>query len=77
MGTCLHQQGQPTGSTWYSGGGLLEGRAGRGVVNGPMRIEARVPGPQTIDRAEMYGVWIAACLAQQGDSIVLDNWAAA
>ena len=25
----------------------------------------------------MYGVWIAACLAQPGDSIVLDNWAAA
>ena len=25
----------------------------------------------------MYGVWIAACLAQPGDSIVLDNRAAA
>ena len=28
-------------------------------------------------RAEMYGVWIAACLAQPGDSIVLDNRAEA
>ena len=42
-----------------------------------MRIQARVLGPQTIFRAEMYGVWIAACLAQPGDSIVLDNRAAA
>ena len=25
----------------------------------------------------MYSEWIAACLAQPGDSIVLDNWAAA
>ena len=49
-----HQQGQPTESTWYSDGGLLEARAGTGVVNGTMRIQARVPGPQTIYRAEMY-----------------------
>ena len=65
-GRAWHQQGQPTGSTWYSDGTLLGGRAGTGVVNGPMRIQARVPGPQTIYRAEMYGVWIAACLAQPG-----------
>ena len=70
-GHAWHQQGQPTGSTWYSDGSLLEGRAGTGVVNGPMRIQARVPGPQTIYRAEMYGIWIAACLAQPGDSIGL------
>ena len=42
-----------------------------------MHIQARVPGPQTIYGAEMYGVWIAACPAQPGDSIVLDNGAAA
>ena len=42
-----------------------------------MRIQARVPGPETIYGAEMYGVWIAACLAQPADSIVLDNRAAA
>ena len=76
-GRAWHQQGQPTGSTWYSDGSLFEGRAGTAVVNGPMRIQARVPGPQTIYRAEMYGVWIAVCLAQPGDSIVLDNRAAA
>ena len=60
-------------SGWYSDGSLLEGRAGTGVVNGPMRI----PGPQTMYGVEMYGIWIAACLAQPGDSIVLDNRAAA
>ena len=76
-GRALHQQGQPTGSTWYSDGSLLEGRAGTGLVNGPMRIQARVPGPRTIYRAEMYGVWVAACLAQPGESIVLHNRAAA
>ena len=38
-----------------------------------MRIKARTPRPQTIYRAEMYGVWIAATLAQLGDTIVLVN----
>ena len=38
-----------------------------------MRIKARIPRPQTIYRAEMYGIWIAATLAQPGDTIVLDN----
>ena len=55
-GRAWHQQGQPTGSTWYSDGGPLEGHAGTCVVNGPMRIQARVPGPHTIYRAERYGV---------------------
>ena len=42
-----------------------------------MRIQASVPGPQTNYRDEMYGVWIVARLAPPGDSIVLDNRAAA
>ena len=44
-GRAWHQQGQPTRSIWYSDGGLLEARAGTGVANGPMRMQARVPGP--------------------------------
>ena len=44
-GRAWHQRGPPTGLTWYSDGSMLEGRAGIGVVNGPMRIQARVPGP--------------------------------
>ena len=47
------------------------------VVNGPMRIEARVPSPQTSYRAKMYGMWIAACFAKPRNSIVLDSRAAA
>ena len=58
-GRAWHQQGQPTRSTWYSDGSLLEGPAGTGVVNGHMRMQARAPGPQTIYRAKMYGVWPA------------------
>ena len=56
LGRAWHQQGQPTGPAWYSDGSLLEGRAGTRVVNRPMRIQARVPGPQTISRAQMYSV---------------------
>ena len=65
------QQGLPIGSIWYSDGSLLEARAGIGVVDSPMRMQVRVPGPHTI--YELYGVWIAACLAKPWHSIVLDN----
>ena len=63
----------PKRDTWYTDGSPLQARASTGVVNGKMRIKARTRGPQTIHRAEMYGVWIAATLAQPGDTIVLDN----
>ena len=76
-GYAWHQHGQPAESVWCSDRSLLEVRAGTGVVNGPMRIQARVLGPQTIHKAEIFGVWIAACLAKLRDSIVLDNRAAA
>ena len=68
-----HQAGSPSDTTWYTDGSLLQERAGTGLVNGKMRIKARTPGPQTIYRAEMCGMWIAATLAQPGDTIVLDN----
>ena len=77
LGRAWHQQGQPIWPTWYNDGSLLEARAGTGVVNRAMRIQARVPGPRTIYRAEMYGGQIAACLAQPWDSIVLDKRAVA
>ena len=72
-----HQHGQPTDSVWYSDGSLLEVQAGKGVVHGPMRIPARVPGPLTMFRAETCGVCVVAYLAKLGDSIVLDNRVAA
>ena len=68
-----HHTGSPSEITWYTAGSLLQARAGTRVVNGKMRIKARAPGPQTIYRAGIYGVWIAATLAQPGDTIVVDN----
>ena len=67
------QQGLPIGSIWYSDGSLLEARASIGVVDSPMRMQVRVPSPHTIYGAELYGIWIAACLAKPWHSIVLDN----
>ena len=52
---------------------LLRARASTRVINGKMRIKARTLGPQTINKAKMYGMWIAATLALLGDTIVLDN----
>ena len=68
-----HETGSPSDTTWYTDGSLLKERAGTGVVNGKLRIKARTPGLQTIYRAEMYGVWIVATLAQPGDTVVLDS----
>ena len=68
-----HQTGSPSDTTWYTDGSLLQARAGTGVVNAKMRIKARTRGPQTIYRAELYRVWIAATSAQPGDTNVLDN----
>ena len=63
LGRAWHKQGPSTRSIWYNGG--------------PMLIEVRVRGPQTIYKDKMYGVWIGACPAQPGDSMVLDNRARA
>ena len=78
---------EPQGTTWYTdgskkgdpagmGGATADCRAGFGLHCGPLHLIGRVRGPQTLYRAELMGMYVASCLAQGGDEVVLDNQAA-
>ena len=45
------------------------------MTKGPLRILARVAGPQQSYRAEMYGAAIGAAIASDGDTQYIDNMA--
>ena len=80
---CYSNQQPPTGTSLYSDGSLqtVESAgseyqaAGAAVTKGPLRILARVAGPQQSYRAEMYGAAIGAAIASGGDTQYIDNMA--
>ena len=80
---CYSNQQPPTGTSLYSDGSLqtvqIAGSeyqaAGAAVTKGPLRILARVVGPQQSYRAEMYGAAIGAAIASDGDTQYIDNMA--
>ena len=80
---CYSNQQPSTGISLYSNGSLqtveIAGSeykaAGAAVTKGPLRILARVAGPQQSFRAEMYGAAIRATIACDGDTEYIDNMA--
>ena len=80
---CYSNKQPPTGTSLYSDGSLqtvqIAGSeyqaAGAAVTKGPLRILARVAGPQQSYRAEMYGAAIGAAIASDGDTQYIDNMA--
>ena len=80
---CYSNQQPPTRTSLYSDGSLqtveIAGpeyqAAGATVTKGPLRILARVAGPQQSYRAEMYGAAIGAAIASDGDTQYIDNMA--
>ena len=80
---CYSNQQPPTGTSLYSDGSLqtveIAGSeyqaAGAAVTKGPLRILARVAGPQQSYRVEMYGAAIGAAIASDGDTQYIDNMA--
>ena len=73
----------PTGTSLYSDGSLqtvqIAGSeyqaAGAAVTKGPLRILARLAGPQQSYKAEMYGAAIGAAIASNGDTQYIENMA--
>ena len=59
------------GSKTQEGSGW--GKAGAAVCNGDFEVLARVPGPQTSYRAELFGALLAAMHASPFSTIILDN----
>ena len=80
---CYSNKQPPTGTSLYSDGsfqtvqiaGSEYQAAGAAVTKGPLRILARVAGPQQSYRAEMYGAAIGAAIASDGDTQYIDNMA--
>ena len=53
--------------------GIGWGKAGAAKCNGYFEVLARVPGPQTTYRAELFGALLAAMHASPFSTIILDN----
>jgi len=76
-----YSNGKPKrGTDWHSDGSKLVKagavevhRPGTAVTCGDLKVIARVQGPQTSYRAELQGAGLFAAMADDGDTLTLDN----
>ena len=80
---CYSNQQPPTGTSLYSDSSLQIVKiagweyhvAGAAVTKGPLRILARLAGPQQSYKAKMYGGAVGAAIASNVDTHYIDNMA--